>query len=233
VPRHTFGAFAPLAPPSLDRSAVLFTPQMYENDTLPDCTAVAYANAARAVAALNHYNLAVDPPTVPAFYGAVLGHPPDLAATDGAAMLDVLDYQDAHGMDIGPQRLSAHFGAVDAKNRHALAASLDRFGPGYWGVVLRERDLDTAGLGQWTISRDDGEIVDRHAVMAWDYTGLGNADTVRLGTWGGWIPASWGWVLLRIEEAYSLFWRQLATASGYYLGRPLAAVAAALPSSMA
>jgi hypothetical protein len=203
-------------PRRVDRRAVAFEPGLYANDILPDCTAVSLANAARGVAALNGYDLVVDQACVPVFYSACVGDPPDLAATDGAVMLDVLNRQAAHGFDIGPQILHGLHGTINSKSRSALAHGMARLGVGYWGVVLRERDLERAALWDVRRGRDDGAIVGGHTVIAWDYSGLGDEATVRLGTWGAWQPATWAWVAARLEEAHCLVWRQLQRADGTF-----------------
>jgi hypothetical protein len=217
VPSHRFGAVPP--PPRLDRGAVAFEPGLYANDSLPDCTAVALANAARGVAALNGFDLVLEPASVPAFYGACVGNPPDLAATDGAVMLDVLVRQAVRGFDIGPQILHGLYATLATRSRSALASGMARLGPGYWGVTLRERDMDRAALWDVQDGRDDGDTVGGHAIIAWDYSGLGDGDTVRLGTWGAWQPASWAWIAARLDEAYGVVWRQLERADGtFYCG---------------
>jgi hypothetical protein len=99
APSHRFGTVP--APKFVDRAPVDFQPKLYRNDILPDCTVVALANAARGLAALNGFDLVVAEDSVPAFYGDCVGNPPDLAATDGAVMLDVLQRQAGMGFDIG------------------------------------------------------------------------------------------------------------------------------------
>jgi hypothetical protein len=217
APAHVFTPAAAYSVAlTLDRSATPFAPQLYDNDTLPDCTAVALANYARGVAELNGFSLAVEAAKVPAFYGASIGNPPDLAATPGAQMIDVLRYQGRAGFDLGPQSLVGRFASV-ALTRRVLAAGINRMGGLYWGVVLRERDMDTVGVTDWDVrGRDDGAIIGRHAISAWDYAGLGMADTVRLTTYGGFQRATWSWVADRLEEAWGLIWRQLARADGTF-----------------
>jgi hypothetical protein len=217
VPSHRFGAAPP--PLTLDRSAIAFEPGLFQNDTLPDCTAVALANAARGIAALNGFDLVLDPACVPAFYGACVGDPANLAATDGAVMLDVLARQAAQGFDVGPQTLYGLHATIDRHSRSALASGMARLGVGYWGVTLRERDMERAGLWDVQAGRDDGDVVGGHAIIAWDYSGLGDADTLRIGTWGAWQPATWAWVAARLDEAYGIVWRQLQRADGtFYSG---------------
>ncbi len=216
APSHRFGAVPP--PMVLDRSATAFEPGLYQNDTLPDCTAVALANAARGVAALNGFDLVLEQASVPAFYGACVGNPANLAATGGAVMLDVLARQAAQGFDIGPQTLHGLYATIDTRSRSALACGMARLGAGYWGVTLRERDMQRTAVWDVQADRDDGDVVGGHAVVAWDYRGLADGDTLRIGTWGAWQPATWAWVAARLDEAYGIVWRQLERADGTFYG---------------
>ncbi len=216
VPSHRFGAVPP--PLALDRAATAFEPGLYQNDILPDCTAVALANAARGVAALNGFDLVLEQTSVPAFYGACVGNPANLAASGGAVMLDVLARQATLGFDIGPQTLHGLYATIDAHSRSALACGMARLGVGYWGVTLRERDMERALVWDVQARRDDGDVVGGHAVIAWDYDGLGDGDRLRIGTWGAWQPATWAWVASRLDEAYGIVWRQLERADGTFYG---------------
>ena len=145
---HTFGVIAP--PQACDRSTVPFTPGLYQNDTIPDCTAAGLANAASAAAALAGFVLAIDPVRIPAFYAACVGCDATeavMAATDGAVVLDVLARAVTAGVDIGEQvSLVPMFGTVDPRNRAALATGVAVLGSGYWGVTLRERDMETVAV---------------------------------------------------------------------------------------
>ncbi|WP_428486005.1 hypothetical protein [Rhodopila sp.] len=217
APSHRFGIAPP--PPVLDRGDVAFMPELYSNDIIPDCTAAALANAARGIAALNGFGLVVDQACVPAFYGACAGHPPDLAATDGVVMLDVLQRQASLGFDIGTQCLFGLFGTLDVRSRSALAHGIARLGAGYWGVTLLERDMQRAAVWDVQDGRDDGEIAGGHAVIAWDYTSLSDDGTVRLGTWGCWQRATWAWIAARLDEAHGVCWRQLERADGTFYDR--------------
>lgn len=213
APRHKFGIVVP-PPAVLDRSRVPLLPGLFGNDRYPDCTAVALVNAACGVAALNGFEMIVDPDKPLAFYAGCIDNPPDLAASDGAVMLDVLNHQGAVGYDIGPQMLVGRFGTVRTQ-RVSMAQAMARLGCLYIGVTLRDHDMVSAS---WNMApgRDDGAIVGGHAVFAWDYTGLGDDDTVRVGTWGQWQSASWAWIEDRTDEAYSVVWRQLAKADGTF-----------------
>lgn len=212
-PAHRFGAVMP--PPRIDRSAVSFAPGLYRNDILPDCTAVALVNAASATAALVGFTLSVRADLVPAFYAGCVGCPPTdaaMEATDGAVALDVLRRMGRVGYEIGQAvPLFGQAAVIEPASRAELASGIQRW-TGYWGITLRDRDMQTVGTRWDTNGGDDGPIAGGHMVIAWDYTGLADDDTVRIGTWGAWQPATWRWVHARIEEAYGVAWPQLNAA---------------------
>ncbi len=230
---HRFAAMPP--PPALDRAAVPFQPRLFDNDTLPDCTAAALANAALAVSALNGFEAAIADAAVPAFYAACIGMPgataAQLAATEGAIALDVLGRQLDRGFEVGQAApLAGLYGAL-ALAPSALATALAHLGPGYWGVTLTAQDMDSAGsTAPWDddASRDPGPVAGGHMLMAWDYAGLAETDTVRLATWGRFKLATWRWVRRRLDEAYGLVWRQLSTVGGTDLGVDVARLEAEL-----
>jgi hypothetical protein len=112
--------------------------------------------------------------------------------------------------------LAGVFGTIEAKNRAALALGMSRLGAGYWGVTLRERDMQQLPVWDVQEGRDDGVVVGGHALIAWDYTSLADDGLVRLGTWGVWQKATWAWVAARLDEAHGLVWRQLARADGTF-----------------
>lgn len=219
APLHRFGSNNP--PPHLDRSKWDFGVELGGNDVYPDCTTVGLLNVAKGIASLNGFEPTIDHSKVLPFYAGSIGVPfpgTDLRATDGAVLLDVLNYQSAHGFNIGNQSLVANSGVVTLSVQQ-LAWALARLGPTYLGVLLRQRDMDTVGQ-TWTVSagRSDGAIVGGHCLISWDYTDLSPAGIVRLGTWGGWQKVTWAWVMARTEEAHGLVYRQLTSSQDYYLG---------------
>jgi hypothetical protein len=224
---HRFAAAAP--PPRLDRSAVEFVPGLFGNDHLPDCSAAGLANAAGMVAALNGYQLAINPDKVPEFYAKCVGVPPTdaaMEATDGAMLLDVLRHQWQSGFDIGPQELVGLPGTLPLK-RSVIASAMTKLGHAYLGVTLLERDMEEAAVWDVQPGRDDGAVAGGHCLVAWDYGGLGDGDTVRLATWGGWQLATLQWLAARLDEAHALVWRQLAAANGADIGVDVDALQAA------
>jgi hypothetical protein len=213
APRHTFGAMPP--PIRLDRSHMDYTPGMYGNDTYPDCTFVSLTNAARVVAQTHRFSLNVDATLPLKDYADFLGDPPDLESTDGAVMQDVLDWQAKTGLNIGPERLFGVAKTIDLTDRRALALAVWSLGHIWLGVTLFERDMENnASHKPWDVQdgRDDGKVEGGHAVNVWDYLGLGDSATGRLGTWGDWQQFTWPWLMARADEAHVLTWAQLAAA---------------------
>lgn len=209
MPAHRFGVR--IASPIVDRRAFDYTVGLYGNNELGDCTCVAMANYARGVALLNGFGLDITEDQVKALFGEV-GGTTDLPAIPGLVALDVIKYQQAHGFAVTNQSLVAHAGTVDI-TRNALANAIERLGGAYLGVRLYERDMDSVGA-TWDVQdgRDDGRLVGRHMINAWDY----DTTRVRIGTWGMLQPATWDWVLSRLDEAHALVWRQLAAADGLF-----------------
>ncbi len=220
---HRFAAMPP--PPTVNREAVPFQPRLLDNDILPDCTAAALANAALAVSALNGFETAIADAAVPAFYATCIGMPgasaAQLAVTQGAIALDVLERQLSSGFDVGQAApLTGLYGVLPLAPS-ALATALAHLGPSYWGVTLTARDMDNADSATpWDDDgrSDPGPIAGGHMLMAWDYVGLAETDTLRLATWGRFKLATWRWVRHRLDEAYGLVWRQLSTVGGTDLG---------------
>lgn len=218
VRQHRMGASKP--PTKLDRSNIPFAVGMYGNDTMPNCTAVATANIARAFSWVSAgCDIPIDPTKVPAFYALCLDIPDTAAAimaTDGAVILDVLQRAAAHGYDVGQQvNLLPEHAAIDPGDRLAIADAALSFGAADLGVALSVSDQnmsvwDTAAPasagnpapGSWG----------GHDLFLWDWNGLDDDSLVRLGTWGGWQLATWRWVQARAEELYRLDWPQLRSA---------------------
>lgn len=213
LPKHNFGAA--LAPAVLNRSHQDYVPQMYGNDEYSDCTFAALAHAMMGVSKINGFNLVIAPTLPLQDYDAFLGDPVDLKAADtGANMQDVLDWQAAHGYNIGAESLIGQQHTIDHGDRNALALAMSQFAHVYCGVTLREQDMDDVDAGKpWAVvPHHAGRVVGGHAICFWDYTGLKDTDTVRIATWDEFQPATWAWVHARLDESYALTWPQLAAA---------------------
>lgn len=211
---HRFGL--PEPKPVLDRSKIDFEPGMYANDIIPDCTAAGLANYATGSSLV----AGAAPPfivssKVPAFYGDCLNMPgatiDQLAKTNGAVMMDVLDRAYSQGFDIGQQVPLVPVPGTVQPVKEAIAATTDQRGACYLGIRIYQRDEDTFGQGPWTaLPSDSGAFLSGHAVVSWDYAGLQDSDMVRVATWGALQPATWEWLLSRLDEAHGLIWPQLA-----------------------
>ena len=146
APRLRYSASVEAAVPSiLDRSTVVYSPQMIGNDVYPNCTVVGLINAALAMEAIaTNGAMAFDANAWMPFYAALAGCDPTpaaIAATDGLMLLDVLRKQGVSGFDIGAVApLTGDFGMVPL-DRVSLGACLAGL-----GCVYRHR-LVSGGLG--------------------------------------------------------------------------------------
>jgi hypothetical protein len=215
-PEHKLGAMP--VPMVLDRRSVSFTPGLYHNDTIGDCTVVSIANMIGACAALNGYQAYIDGDKVLQFFADAAGNPPDLAAVDGLVYLDVVNRQAQIGFDTGHDRIFGLPGTVGL-TRMELAAGMNELGAIGIGVLLKAKDMATVQQNMASSAplpldagMDDGAVIGGHAEILWDYTGLLDDDLVRTGTWGYWQTVTWRWVSARIEEAHGLRFPQLAAA---------------------
>ena len=113
--------------------------------------------------------------------------------------------------------LVADFATVDPADRAMLARSMASCGTIYLGINLAMADQTFGPTTVWDTDApaESGDPTPGswggHCVFAWDYSGLTDADVVRLGTWGGWQRATWRWLRSRADEAHVLIWRDLQT----------------------
>lgn len=204
-------------PARLDRSHIPFVPGLYQNDILPDCTAAALADTARAAAWVwTGADIVIDPNKVRQLYARTVGVPDDivqLAASNGAEVLDVLGTAATHGVDFGQQTLlSPTWERVDTSDVHNIAHAM-LYGAAYLGADIADADMIAKvwdkpyqpPIGDETPGSKGG-----HCFFAWDYEGLELGDLVRFGTWGAWQPGTWRWLLDRLsdQEAYCVRWAQ-------------------------
>jgi hypothetical protein len=204
------------APTRIDRSSIAFTPGMDDNNILNDCTAVSVANCARAAAALHGYSIDIPTTKVVGFYSQSTGYNGTPGTDLGGVIARVLQSQAQPGFDIGGQApLIGAFGTFDPQDLNLMRVAMDEAGIVDLGVALSISDQNmevwdtiapaSAGdptPGSWGL----------HSLFGWDYTGLADDDTVRLGTWGGWQVATWRWVRARADEGHSIAWRQFGVA---------------------
>jgi len=141
-----------------------------------------------------------------------------LAATDGLVMQDVLDWVADKGFDVGQQDPMVpvqRFVIHNARESIAGAMCSETTIVGYLGIRLYTRDMNIVGQGPWTAKiADSGASIGGHCLLAWDYAkGLGDDDLLTLLTWGIKQPASWAWLMERLDESHGLEWPQLAPAA--------------------
>ncbi len=208
--------------PVIDRSGVAFFPRMFDNNTLENCTAAALGNTALAVGALDGFIPIVLKQCVVDFYSATTGFIQGQPQTDrGAVLIDVLTYQAHTGFNSGSSLLTGPWATFNPQDQRMHALAMETFGVGNIGVALSLADMAQAQVGApWdTVPVPNGQdqtpgSAGLHNLLAWDYTGLGDTDTVRLATWGGFQRATWRWLLRAAREAHVLVWRPLLKASG-------------------
>ena len=197
-------------PRSLDRSAIPFRPKLFANDRYGDCTFASATNSRRAQNWLrNGTDWVTDEAHVVASFAACAGIPNNDAAlqsSPGLRMLDVIDYAQGRGIDMGNQTIEVPVASsVQATDRIGMAHAIGT-GGGWIGVNLTQADIDALQNRAPLSGTPVGPTVAGHALMGWDYTGLRDTDTVRLATYDFFADADWAWLTSRTMEAYCLDW---------------------------
>ena len=214
------------APPRLLRDHVGYQPAMDGNDDCGDCTCVALANAIRAQAALQGYQVDVQTSEVLGLYSAVSGYNPNDPATDqGAVVTDVLSYQAQHGFMARPGDSQSEYvglwANIDVGDLNLLRLATARFGVGYLGLSLAEADQEG---GRWDVGTPASYGDDTpgswggHAALLWAWSGLDDDDTVLIASWGRLVPATWPWVRSRLTEAHAVLHPQMAGPRMHFSG---------------
>jgi hypothetical protein len=193
---------------------------MWGNNDLADCTCAGLANSLTAQGVIRSAPPVIAAGKPQALYAAVLGIPgateQQLEATDGLVIMDVLDYVTTNGFDVGEQAPMVPIQRFVVHNARESIAGVMCNEPttvGYLGIRIYSKDMATIGQGPWTAKiAGSGDIVSGHCLLSWDYAGLGDDDLVTLLTWGGRQPATWGWLMERLDESHAMEWPQLAPA---------------------
>lgn len=190
------------------------------NNKYGDCTAVGLMNSASVVSSLNGAPVACSDSDAIRFYSESTGFNPEDPSTDrGGVEVGVLDYASRNGMQFGFYKLFPLWGTVNMLSRNDLALACEALGSVYLGIDLAEADQfslgalwDTTTLGNQAPGSWGG-----HCALLYDYSGLGDEDTIRIATWGGLQKATWRWLESRIVEAHGIIWPQLASPVGKFL----------------
>lgn len=202
----------------LDRGTIDPLPSMWGNNTGPTCTAAGLANSATAQGVIRSAPPVIGDGKPQALYATVKGVPVEqIDATDGLVVMDLLDYVVTNGFDAGQQAPLVPVDRFAVHNtREAIAGAMcdERTVTAYLGVRLYQRDMDTFGEEPWAAPiAESGPLVGGHVLLAWDYArGLRDYNLATLITWGERQPASWAWIMERLDEAHALEWPQLAAA---------------------
>lgn len=210
-----------IPPPSLLRAE--WQPCLWDNDTIPNCTAVALGHAARAWCERMEgpsNDLSIATPFIDRLYAEAIGQPAatlaQLAATEGADPLAVVETAQTSGFDVGGQvRLVPDF-AILPPARTTLANGMVRSGSVMLALTLYAEDMDNFQNGKpWVLVGDPGPAEGGHMVAAVSYDGLQETGNVQIATWGVWKSASWEWVQARLRLALVTGWRQLVPPGQY------------------
>jgi hypothetical protein len=221
MPQLSFHALAKSsAPPSLDRSALAFNPQMFGNDGIGDCSSAGIANALLAGAALHNYGLAITTDDVIRFYSGSCGYNPSNPSTDrGGVLANVLTWQAQNGFAAAAiqDQFVGDFANIDVGDLNALRNVAAACGAVYLGVDLAVADqVPINGVWDTDTPADAGDPTPGswggHCIDLWDYDGVSDTSLCRLATWGTLHPATWRWVRSRLAEAHMIMWRQIGGA---------------------
>lgn len=208
-----------LPPARLIRDHIDPSPRMLKNDVTCDCASAGIGNAIRAISALGGFQTDVTEDNAVMFYEESAGYRGTPETDLGAVETEVLSYALRNGYPAASGTFYPLWGsaAPTCTNVANIMASL---GVAYLGVALSNSDMDNvARHGTDTVLTLDSSIpgsAGGHCLLAWDYTGLGDNDTVTLLTWGMKIRATWGWMLSRVVESHGLLFPQLTKATGLY-----------------
>ena len=210
---------ARLPPARLIRDHIDPSPRILGNNVVGDCTSAGLGNALRAISALGGYQTDVTDDNALMFYEESAGYRGTPETDNGAVETEVLSYALRLGYPTESGTYYPLWGSTDT-GRSSVALLMASLGVAYLGVRLSTTDMDSvARYGADTILKLDNGIpgsAGGHCLLAWDYTGLGDNDTVTLLTWGMRIKATWSWLDSRIMEAHGMVWPQLRMPKGLY-----------------
>jgi hypothetical protein len=208
VKPHATGG-KPIATPDR-RQAIRWAPSLVQNDALPTCTVAGLINSARWWALLRGgFDLTNIEANELAFFAKVAGVPDVITAiaqVPGLVMLDVLEYAQKNGFDVGNgNRLVPEYNSIPTTD--AIMDAIVTRGSAYTGVRLYEADMQPGAVWRGGIA-NAGKLVGGHAIIETDCRG----GVFDIATWGGMTQADIEWLLARIDEAYSITWTFPVTA---------------------
>ena len=188
--------------------------QMFDNDTLGDCTAAALANQEIAWGQACGAPATITEKQVVAFYSATTGYTPTNPESDeGGIESDILaQWLKTPGL-LGGYNLNA-YAAFHAKNPESLKDSIWITGGAYLGLDLPETIQTQGELWQVPAHGPVGAgapgSLGGHAVCALGY----DARVVYFASWGALYQMTWDFYTTYVEEAYSLISPDFIAANG-------------------
>ena len=189
----------PAIPQSIDWSHGITDWEMFNNDTVGDCTCAGAAHLIMQWTANSGLEIVPSPADVLSAYSAITGYNPNDPSTDtGANELDVLNYWRQNG--IGNHKIGAYV-SVDPSSIDHVKATVYLFGGMYIGVQLPNSAMNQTNAKQvWDIVADDGGIDGGHCVeiVAYDANGLTAV------TWGALQKMTWRWWNKYVDECYAV-----------------------------
>lgn len=214
--KRMFGAR--IAPNQVIRPGIDPNPQMYRNDELSNCTAVATYNGARAifkiVESTSNIDLNVSTDNVVSFYSQCSGYNPNIPGSDTGADIDhVMKTAATFGIPTLTQtKLYPLIGQFDPEDLETIRCGLDAFGSLHFGVGLALADQTTGGVWDTTTPGDQTQASwGWHDLNIFSYTGKEDTDLVTLLTWGTQQKATWRWVKARMAICAGMAFHQLTT----------------------
>ena len=217
LPPARFG----MVPPAYQVPCPDWQPEMWGNDTLPDCTVVALGNSGRAWShKFGGTDLSIPQPAINTLYARSIGMPgatdAQLAATDGADPMLVVETAQATGWNVGGEvPLVPDFRAGGLAVQE-VARAIDRAGCAMLALTLYEGDMEAFDAGQEWLRAPSGPVVGGHMVGVCGYDGMGPAWPAFIATWAKWQPASWQWISARVRLSLVAGWRQLCAPGADY-----------------
>lgn len=201
--------------------------QMFGNDTLGDCTAAGIFNSLEVVASLAGFSVPADTSDAVNFYSASTGYVKGDPSTDrGGYEVDVLRHAAQFGVVAAGNTFYPLPWTADPQDFDSMRLSIALTGCAYLGVELAVSDMNEAEASAMdcVLDVDNSRFGDPtpgseggHCLLAYEYTGSSDTDTITLVTWGGTkIRCTVRWLKSRIMEQHAILWTQLASPAGLY-----------------
>lgn len=205
----TYLTSLPAIPVSIDWTHGVADWEMFNNDTVGDCTCAGAAHLIMQWTANSGLEVVPAATDVLAAYSAITGYNPADPSTDtGANELDVLNFWKNTG--ICNHKIGCYV-SVNPSNVPHVKAAIYLFGGLYIGVQLPNSAMNQTNAGQvWDIVSDDGGIGGGHCVEIVAY----DADGLTCVTWGQEQRLTWAWWNKYVDECYAILSNDFLNGNG-------------------